>query len=215
MELPRTQTDREKIKKLLSWLNAPQVDEVEIVRNDPRAKEKLEPLNLSVMGESINPLIDWLNSMRAGEIPAGLHDFSREILNHILARCRFFPQLSVKGEKRVEWHAAPEREEVEQRLDLGIQEILSFNDRDLLWRFRKCENESCRYRQKWFYAWNEKKRACCLACSKAISYRRMIQRMTPAQKERYNRRAKKRMDIQRENARKRELAHLKLTEKKR
>jgi len=43
----------------------------------------------------------------------------------------------------------------------------------------------------------------------------MIQRMTPAQKERYNRRAKKRMEIQRENARKRELAQFEVDRKKR
>jgi hypothetical protein len=164
------------LPRLIAWLNAPRIDEVEICVSDADTtnSEKLNGLRESVTRERIEPVIEWLNRMTTysryrqnRKQLAGMF-LTRRVVNAMLRECLVFPQLNqTKPGMRptVNWLPDPKAHEDQQRHIESLQMILYAFDRDWLLRLRRCAYQPC---GRWFDAKDPRKKfhsASCKKCS--------------------------------------------------
>jgi hypothetical protein len=162
--------------RLIAWLNAPRIDEVEILigDTDTTSREKLSGLQESVTRELIEPVIERLNNMttysryRQNRKQLVGMDLTREIVNVMLRGCLVFPQLdpTIPGmQPTVSWLPDPKAHEDQHHYIKWLQAILYAFDRDWLSRLRRCAYEPC---GRWFDAKDPRKKfhsASCKKCS--------------------------------------------------
>jgi hypothetical protein len=162
--------------RLIAWLNAPRIEEVEIRigEADTTSREKLSGLRESVTRERIEPVIEWLNAMstysryRQNRKQLVGMDLTREIVNVMLRKCLVFPQLDPTKpgmQPTVSWLPDPKAHEDRRHYIELLQVILYAFDHDWLSRLHRCAYEPCK---RWFDAKDPRKKfhsASCKKCS--------------------------------------------------
>lgn len=170
------------LSKLVTWLNAPRVQEVDARYGDVAADIKIAALRSSIVREMIEPLIELLNDMRRWSQCGPLKYSEKKaferikrsgrrvrrrmnpktwrlalsIANRQIENCLVFPQITqpTKTGWNIRWLPDPKATEDQRFMTAAMQQVLSLAEQNVLSRVRQCAHEPC---GRWFDGRNPKK----------------------------------------------------------
>ena len=158
------------LTRLVELLNAPRVEEVEILASDVDADQKHEDLREAVTRDRIEPLIEWLRNIllythyKQNRRQLIGMVFTERLVNLILRDCVVFPQLNPVRpglEPTVEWVPRLEMSDDQKLFIRWMQGVIHVFEKGWLWRLRRCAYEPCGL---WFEAKDPRKQFDSLNC---------------------------------------------------